>query len=94
MCSLSLIYFFFVFTPLCAGVDPLTSTSFGVSHITVHGLDQWSTFKPLVVLGDQTLGHELKMSGTLTFTAATQLVIGPSTAPDSIGCTVHHGFKF
>ena len=84
MCSLSLIYFFFVFTPLCAGVDPLTSTSFGVSHITVHGLDQWSTFKPLVVLGDQTLGHELKMSGTLTFTGATQLVIGPSTAPDSL----------
>ena len=64
------------------GVDLLTSTSFGILHIVIKGLDQWSTFRPLIVLGDQTLGHKLEMIGTLTASAMTKLSISPSTAED------------
>ncbi len=66
------------------GVDPLTSTSLGMSRVVVTGLDQFQTFRPLVVLGDQTLGHELRMEGRVTASASLSLTIGPSTAPGSM----------
>ena len=69
---------------LYEGVDPLTSTSLGMSNVVVRGLDQWTIFRPLLVLGDQTLGHELKMTGKLTASATLSLRIAPSTASDSL----------
>eukprot|EP00943_MAST-04B_sp_MAST-4B-sp1_P007716 g7716.t1 len=66
------------------GVDPLTSTSLAISHIIVRGLDQWSVFRPLVVIGEQTFGHEIKMKGKLSASASLTLRIGPSTAEDSL----------
>ena len=66
------------------GVDPLTSTSFAMSKLVIKGLNQFNTFRPLVVLGDQTLGHKLRMEGTVIASASFSLKIGPSTASDSL----------
>jgi len=66
------------------GVDPLTSTSFEMSKLVIRGLNQFETFRPLIVLGDQTLGHKLRMEGTVIASASFSLKIGPSTASDSL----------
>ena len=53
-------------------------------HFSFERPDQWSVFRPLVVIGEQTFGHEIKMKGKLSASASLTLRIGPSTAEDSL----------
>ena len=47
--------------PLYSGSDPLTKTSISVTNVTIEGLNTFTTFKPMAIIGNQTISHQIKM---------------------------------
>ena len=64
--------------PLYDESDPLTHTTLSATNITVSGLDSFTTFKPMKLLGDHTFNHEVALKN-LEITLHLSLAIKPTT---------------
>ena len=47
--------------PLYSGSDPLTKTMISVTNVTIEGLNTFTIFKPMAIIGNQTISHQIKM---------------------------------
>ena len=66
------------------GDDPLTHTKIGVRRMQVTGLDKFTKFSPIKVLGHQTFSHGFSLPGRVTMTLESHIYIGPSRLEDSL----------